>query len=152
MGRLRREVLQLATRSKPLHTLSGQISCMTESDWRVEKRRSIHFGSGFSDRQIDTRLKSLVGTRVAAVRLLGRLPELRIELDDGRAISTFTNWSNQPRWHIGFHDTKLFKHRSLPPAADISPYMHVRRSRLEIEYCYDDQNPAANRFFREIRQ
>jgi hypothetical protein len=125
---------------------------MTESDWRVEKRRSIHFGSGFSDRQIDTLLKSLIGTRIAAIRLLGRLPELRIELDDGRAISTFTNWCTQPQWLMGFNDKKLFKHRLLPPDVDISPWMHLRRSRPAIEYCYDDQNPAANQFFREIRQ
>lgn len=128
----------------------GQITCHTESDWRVEKPRSIHFGSGFSDRRIDKLLNTLVGTRIIAISLLGRLPELKIELDDGRLISTFTNWDNQPRWSIGFNDVKLFNLRPLPPDADISPWLHVQRGRPEIEYCYDDTNPAARRFFQHL--
>ena len=111
---------------------------MTESDWRVEKPRSIHFGSGFSYRRIDKLLNSMIGTRILAADILGRLPELRIELDDSRLFSTFTTWSNQPRWLIGFNNTKLFRLHSLPPEADISPWMYVRGGRLAMEYCYDD--------------
>jgi hypothetical protein len=151
IGRLKRETLQLSNHSKPLRTLSGQITCMTEADWRVEKPRSIHFGSRFSDRRIDKLLKSLIGTRIIAVGLLGRLPELRIELDDGRVISTFTNWSNQPRWLIGFNDLKLFRLRALPSDTDISPWMHVLGGHPAIEYCYDDAKPAERQFFQQFR-
>jgi len=149
IGQSRKETLQLPKHSKPLRTLRGQITCMTESDWRVETSRSIQFGSGFSNGRIDKMLKSLIGTRIIALELLGRLPELRIELDDGRVLLTFTNWSNQPRWSIGFNDRNLFKLYSLPPSADISPWMHVRGGRLKIEYCYDDKNRIARQFFQQ---
>jgi hypothetical protein len=143
VGRLRRK----STRS---NNPSGQITFMIESDWRVEKPRSIHFGSGFSDRRIDKALPSLIGTRIIAVGLIGRLPELTIELDDGRVISTFTDWSNRPRWSIGFEDTKLFNLHPLPSDADITPWMCVQRGRLEIEYCYDDVKPALRKLFRRL--
>jgi hypothetical protein len=151
IGRLRKETLTRLKHSKPKSTLMGQITCMTESDWRVEKPRSIQFGSGFSDRRIDRLLKSIIGTRIISIKLLGRLPEITIELDDGRVLSTFTNWSNQPQWLIGFHDIRLFKLKSLPRETDISPWMHVRRGRLEIEYCYDNANLAARKFFKKFR-
>jgi len=148
-GRLKREVRRLSTGRK-FTVFNGQLTCSTYSDWRAEKPHSIQFGSGFSDHQIDKWLNSLIGTRINAVALIGRLPELRIELDDGRIISTFTDWSNQPQWSIGFNDTKLFNLRSLPPAADISPWMHVRGGRLHIEHCYDDANPVARQFIRQL--
>ncbi len=150
LGRLSRETLAVPSRSKPLRTCHGQICFMIESDWRVERPRSIHFGSGFSDRRIDTLLNSLIGKRTASVEILGRLPELRMELDDGRAISTFTNWTNQPGWSVGIKDAELFTPRALPRGADVSPWIHVRQGRLEVEYCYDDANVNARRFFRQL--
>ena len=149
IGRLRKESLRLHN-GKQFDALKGQITVMTESDWRVEKPRSIHFGSGFSDRRIDKLLHSLKGVRITAICLTGRLPELRIELDDGRVLSTFTNWSNQPQWLIGFHDTRLFDLHSLPPDADINPWLHVRGGHLEVEYCYDEANRAARKFFHHL--
>jgi hypothetical protein len=146
LGRLHSETLELPNRMKPLCLCHGQISFMIESDWRVEGARSIHFGSGFSDRRID----SLIGKRIAGVELLGRLPELRLELDDGRAISTFTNWTNQPRWSVGVKDAKLFTPRTLPLDADISSWIYVRQGHLEVDYCYDDANIKARRFFRQL--
>ena len=151
IGRLKTETLQLPNHLRRLRRLSGQLTCMIESDWRVEKPRSIHFGSGFSDGQIDKLLNSLIGTRIIAIGLMGRLPELRIELDDGRTISTILNWSNQPRWSIGFKEPKLFRLHSFPSNADISPWMHVKKGHLEIEYCYDDAKPADRQFFKQLK-
>ena len=139
LGQLKRERRRLHN-GKKYYGLKGQITCVTESDWRVEKPRSIHFGSGFSERCIDKGLETLIGTRIVTISLSGLLPELRIEFDDGRVISTFTNWSNQPQWFVGFNDTKRFNLHSLPTDADISPWMHVRAGRPKIEYCYDDAN------------
>ncbi len=48
------------------------------------------------------------------------------------------------------NDRKLVDLNSLPPGADISPWMHVRGGRLQIEYCYDDTNPVAKQFIRQL--
>jgi hypothetical protein len=150
LGRLHEEVLKLRTHRKPLRLLNGQITCMIESDWRIEKPRSIQSGSGFSDRKVDGMLKTMIGRRIAVANLVGRLPELQIELDDGRIVSTFTNWTNQPRWLVGFNDVRLFTLQSLPPAADISPWMHFQRGRLEVQYCFDDRNLVAKQYIRQL--
>jgi hypothetical protein len=150
IGRLRRETLRLASRPKPLRTMKGQIACLIESDWRVEKPRSIQFGSGFSDRRIDRLLKSLIGRRIVGMSLSGRLPELRIELDDGRAISTFTDWCNQPQWHVGFHDPALFNLRALPSGADIEPWMCFEKGRVRVQYCYDERQPVERKFIQRL--
>jgi hypothetical protein len=144
------EIGRLKKNPPLFRNLSGQITIATESDWRVEKPRSIQFGSGFSDKRIDNLLPSLIGTRIISLEILGRLPELRIELDDSRVISTFTNWSNNPRWLIGFKDTNLFNLHSIPSKLDIEPWMHVKRGCLEIVYCYDDTNPAERQFIHKL--
>jgi hypothetical protein len=151
IGRLHKEIRTLRSHRRRFTVLKGQITFMIESDWRVEKPRSIQVGSGFSDRQIDRMLKTLIGRRVVAASVVGRLPELQIELDDGRLVSTFTNWTNQPRWSVGFKDARLFELRSLP-AAEISPWMHFQKGRLEVEYCFDDSNPATTQFVQQLRK
>jgi hypothetical protein len=137
IGRLRREVFDHPTRGK-LVFRNGRATVMIECDWRVEGPRSIQFGSRFGDRRIDHRLKTLIGTRIERIFLEGRLPELVIELDDRRTIRTFTNWTTQPEWHVGFRDGALFDLDEKWSGVDVHPWVKHECGRLCVEFDYDE--------------
>ncbi|MFO7908096.1 MAG: hypothetical protein ACQESR_04965 [Planctomycetota bacterium] len=115
---------------------------MVEADWRLERPRSLQVGSGFSTARIDKQIATLVGIAVNIIQLVGRLPELAIDLEDGRRFVTFTNWTAQPRWSIGFKDLSLFPLDADWKGTDVTPWIHVRAGRTEIEYCYDDSKAS----------
>jgi hypothetical protein len=77
---------------------------MIEWSWRVERRRSVQFGSWSGDRKIDNGIMSLKGLRVEAFSLEGSLPELRIMFNDGRALQSFTTTEGQPQWGLLLKD------------------------------------------------
>ena len=116
----------------------GQVTVMIEADWRVEKPRSIQIGSGFSSARIDKHLPTLIGVTVSGIEVVGRLPEIAIDLEDGRRFVTFTQWTTQPRWSIGFKDPSLLPLDPGWKEADVTPWIHVRAGRIEVEFCYDD--------------
>ena len=118
--------------------LEGQICFMVESDWRVEKPRSIQFGSGFSDKRINNHLKSLLGKKITTAEIVGPIPEIVLRFVDNRRFTTFTNWTNQPSWSIGLRDESLVPLDPQWNRIDVSRWIHVQSGRLEIEYCYDD--------------
>ncbi len=116
----------------------GQVSVRVAAQWRLERTRSIQVGSGFSDPRINNRLRTLVGTAIESIKLTDRLPEIDIDLEDGRRFVTFTNWNSQPQWSIGFKDLNLFPIDPQWSGIDVAPYIHVQSGRTEIEYCFDD--------------
>lgn len=133
------------TKSGKYKKLKGQITFMLETDWRVEKARSIQVGSNFSDKRINNQLATLVGTTIDSVEIVGKLPELYITFGDGRRLATFTCWIGQPHWHIGFNDSSLFPLHLLWKGIDVSPWIRVQRGRLEVEYCYDDSKASVRK-------
>jgi len=116
----------------------GQVTIRNEGQWRLEGARTIQVGSNSSDRLINGRLRTLVGTLIRSIKLTNRLPELDIELEDGRRFVTFTNWRSQPQWSIGFKDVNLFPIDPQWSGIDVTPHIHVESGRTEIEYCFDD--------------
>ncbi|MCZ7647524.1 MAG: hypothetical protein M5U26_20080 [Planctomycetota bacterium] len=123
----------------------GQVTIMVEAQWRIEGPRSILVGSGFSDRRIDKRLATLLGASVTSIEITGRVPEIAIEINDGRRFVTFTHWDSQPRWSIGFKDLSLFPIDPHWHGIDVAPWIHVRSGRTEIEYCYDDTKASVRK-------
>jgi len=117
----------------------GQLCFMFECDWRVERPRSIHFGSGDSTRLIESRIASLLGVRLIDAVLDERLRELMLRFDDGRTFRTFTCWSGQPRWNVGFRDGALYPLSAPWQGVDVTPWIYVRSGRVVVEYCYDDR-------------
>ena len=100
LGRLRRR--SYVTRSG--HSLKGRATVMVEWSWRVEGPRSVMFGSWSGERKMKNGIASLKGTKVQAITLEGSLPELRIALDDGRALQSFTTVEGQPEWALFLKD------------------------------------------------
>jgi hypothetical protein len=103
LGQLRRR--PHVTRSG--HSLKGCATVMVEWSWRVEGPRSVKFGTFSSERKMDWGIASLKGTRVQSITLEGALPELRVALDDGRALQSFTTVEGQPEWTLFLKDRSV---------------------------------------------
>jgi hypothetical protein len=86
------------------HSLKGLAGVMIEWSWRVERPRSIEFGSWSADRTIDSGIRGLKRARVESVRVEGQLPELCLTLSDGRRVRSFMSSDGQPRWVLFLPD------------------------------------------------
>ncbi len=97
---------------------------MIQWSWRVEKLRSIEFGSWSTDRTITNRVQTLVGRSISKISLTGHLPELQIELSGSRWVSSFHTSDGQPQWTIFMGDR----------------WLHARNGQIEIEH--KDDGPS----------
>lgn len=123
---------------------AGQVTFMIEADWRLERRRSIQVGSGFTSTRIDKQIASLIGVGIDAAEVVGRLPELAIEFNDARRLASFTHWTSRPRWSIGFKDLSLFPLDPRWNGIDVTPWVHTAKAgRVEIAFCYDHTQAGA---------
>lgn len=98
----------------------GEATAMLEWSWRIEKAKSVMFGSFSGERKIAHGLQTLVGQEILDVATEGRLPELVIHLSSGLWVHSFTTVEGHPQW-------TLF----LPGNACVSS----RLGRLEKELC-----------------
>jgi hypothetical protein len=90
----------------------GEATAMLEWDWRVEKRKSIYFGSGSYARKIRNGLRALVGRTVEDVYTEGRLPELVLCLSGGIWIHTFAIYERHPQWTLFLPDKNCLSSKS----------------------------------------
>ena len=98
IGRLLRRRLRRTRIGKSKTKMQGQYGVMIEWSWRVERPRSIYFGSWSTEKVIESRLPKLEGHIVTAIRVEGRLPELVIELSGGVWIHSFATSEGQTEW------------------------------------------------------
>ena len=80
----------------------GEASIYLELGWRVERLRSIFFGSSSSRKRIDNCLKKMEGLEVMDISIQGRLPELVVQLSDGFWLQSFSSDEGQPEWDLRF--------------------------------------------------
>lgn len=103
---------------------NGEATLMLEFDWRVEKLRSIYFGSTSGKRKIANSLHRLTQETVTGVEVEGRLPELIISFSGNLWLRTFTLYEPQPQWTI-----------FLPSGKCLSS----SQGRIKIEACGDER-------------
>ncbi len=82
----------------------GEASVMLEWSWRIEKKKSVFFGSFSGERKIANGLQSLVGRKIVSVAAEGRLPELVICLSGSVWIHSFTTVEGHPEWTLFLPD------------------------------------------------
>ena len=92
-----------ASRGKP----KGEATVMIEWSWRVESPRAIVFGSWCGVRKIDRGIQNLAGLNIEDISLVGRLPEIMIQLSGGRWIQSFMTADGQPVWTLFLLDGGL---------------------------------------------
>lgn len=76
----------------------GQSGVMLEWSWRVERPKSILFGSWSHNRTITSKLAKLQGLTILEIAIEGRLPELVIQLSGGHWVHSFSTVGGQPEW------------------------------------------------------
>jgi hypothetical protein len=102
LGKLSRKAYKLKSGKRKSY-LIGQQSIFVGYSWRVERSKSIYFGSWNTQRLIDNRLPKLEGRVVESIIFVGRLPEIYIKLSDGLWIHSFdisSSYHHQPSWYI----------------------------------------------------
>jgi hypothetical protein len=82
----------------------GEVGIMIEWSWRVERARSIAFGSWSTEARITAGVAALAGAHISAIGVEGRLPELVLGLSDGRWVRSFMTSDGQPRWAVFLPD------------------------------------------------
>lgn len=90
---------------------SGEITIMIEWSWRVEKRRSILFGSWSSNTKINNQLPKLKGLLIEEVQFVGRIPELELNLENKLWLHSFQTTEPQPDWCILSNGKAVFVER-----------------------------------------
>lgn len=85
-------------------TYWGQATIDLEIGWRVERPRSVFFGSTSGDSRISNCLKKLQGLEVVDITVQGRLPELVVQLSGGFWLQSFSTWEGQPEWTLFFNE------------------------------------------------
>lgn len=78
----------------------GQISIGIEWSWRIEDATSIVCGSWSEQELWEPAFDLIRKSRVSALSLFGRLPEIDLALDGGRHLVSFATAEGQPQWSL----------------------------------------------------
>lgn len=89
----------------------GESSAMLEWSWRVEKKKSVFFGSFSGERKIANGLQALVGRQIVNVAVEGRLPELILSVSGGIWVHSFTTVEGHPEWTLFLPDRNCLSSR-----------------------------------------
>jgi len=101
LGQLHREPFRTRTGG---YSLKGQATIMIQWSWRVERQRSIAFGSWSGNRKITNGVAKLKDHSVEEIQLEGHLPELYMTLSDNLWVHSFATTESQPEWAVFLFD------------------------------------------------
>ncbi len=82
----------------------GEYTIMIEWSWRVERVKSIYFGSWSTNRVIDNRFPKLKDRTIESIEVQGRLPELYLKLSGGLWLHSFATSEGQTEWCLFFNE------------------------------------------------
>lgn len=82
----------------------GEATLMVQWSWRVETRGAVQFGSWSGNKKMDNGIQQLKARTVLDIGLVGRLPEVYIELSGQRWVHTFMTREGQPEWTVFLPD------------------------------------------------
>ena len=81
----------------------GEVTIIVDFDWRIEGCRSILGGSQDSRKRSISLSRKLLQASVISAQLVGRIPELQLQLSNGFWVVTFSHEKGQPSWAILFN-------------------------------------------------
>jgi hypothetical protein len=100
----------------------GQMGLMVGFGWRIERGSSIICGSDGDEANWPFILDRLKDAKVVDASLIGRLPEISLELTNGDFLVSFTSAEGNPEWALADHrDPKR------------SRWLSVREGRIQVE-------------------
>jgi hypothetical protein len=77
---------------------------MIDWSWRVERARSIAFGSWSTEQRMTNGVTRLMRHHVEHLDVVGHLPELRLTLSERLWIQAFNTSEGQPEWTVFLPD------------------------------------------------
>jgi len=80
----------------------GEITVIIDFNWRVERQKSILGGSSDSKKRCVSISQKLLGASVISTQVVGRIPELQLQLSNGIWVVTFSHYKGQPSWAVLF--------------------------------------------------
>jgi hypothetical protein len=81
----------------------GPFGLMIEWSWRIEGKRRIWCGSWSDDSRWPRVFACLLGSKVASISLVGRLPEIDMGLANGLHIVSMMTAEGDPQWALSEH-------------------------------------------------
>jgi hypothetical protein len=94
----------LRTRMLPngraLRNPSGEMGLMIEWSWRIEGKRLIWCGSWSDEDRWPKAFARLLNARVSEISLLGRLPEVDLQLSNGLHVVSMMTAEGDPQWAL----------------------------------------------------
>ena len=105
LGNLRRHTNPEKYQSKG----QGDITVMIEWSWRIEGQRSIIVGSFDTNKIMDNKIKTIIDRKVEKIAVIGKLPELYIQLSGNRWLHSFATEAGQPQWGVIFRNEGCLK-------------------------------------------
>lgn len=101
-GKLHPRVKRDGTEGSP----EGEMSLMIEWSWRIEQGVKVLTGSFSEDQQQQEVFPLLLKAKVYNIYILGRIPEINIELSNSINIVSFMTADGDPAWTL-FDQTKI---------------------------------------------
>lgn len=98
------ELGALTAAQRPQHHERGQACIAVDWDWRVEGESKVLYGSSSSGPRLEAGLRSLLGARVEALAVEGRVPELVVDFSNGQCLRSMAMVSGDPEWSIHLPD------------------------------------------------
>jgi hypothetical protein len=87
-------------RDGSLKNPKGEFTLMIEWSWRIEGKRLIWGGSWSESERWMRLLARLKDTKVVAVSLIGRLPEIDVALSNGLHLASYMTAEGDPEWAL----------------------------------------------------
>jgi hypothetical protein len=78
----------------------GEACIEIEWDWRVEEGAGVLYGSSNSRPEIASCIRSLQGTRIQSLDVIGDVPELVVRFSNGQCLRSMAMLTGEPMWSI----------------------------------------------------
>jgi hypothetical protein len=98
-----------ALKSSRQHYNDGEACIAVDWDWRVEAEHEVVFGSSNSRPEIEAGLRSLRGSTVEAIAVVGQVPELVVDFSNGFRLRSMAMLSGDPEWSIKLLDGRRIR-------------------------------------------
>lgn len=92
--------LALDSKGKDYERNKGQACIWIDWDWRVESGASVLYGSSNRGHKIERGIKTLLGTEIQSVSLVGQVPELVVRFSNGHCLRSMAMVTGDPEWTI----------------------------------------------------
>jgi hypothetical protein len=118
----------------------GEAYIWVEWDWRVEEGAHILYGSSNSGPEIALGIRSLQGTRIQSIDVVGDIPELVVRFSNGQCLRSMAMLDGDPRWNVKLPEKRWISvKRGIVTLSDGS---HSEEEGEDVHFALEEQTAA----------